>query len=110
MVFDPILVAIVVAVVNLAAVYAAAFSFQLSSYAVFAVVVAMSLSIRLFNKVAFSLPSHDLRKILYSSAVALLNALLLLILLSVRFGFPRAFAVVGFNALLHGFLNYTSLF
>ena len=106
---DPLIVAIVFAVINLSAVYAAAFPYQLSWSAVLCVVVGMSVSMRLVNKAIFSERSSDLQKMLYGSAVALVSALLLLMLLSARFGFPIAFAIVFFNAVLHGVLNYMAL-
>ena len=110
MLHDPLFIAVVFAVINLAVVYAAAFPFQLSWYAVLGVVVAMSMSIRVLNNMFFSDPTTRplFLKILYASAVALVSAFLLLLVLSARFGFPLAFAIVALNAVLHGGINYFS--
>jgi hypothetical protein len=108
---DPLVVTIVFALLNLGAVYAATFPYGLAWYAVLGVVVGMSFAIRLAAKFVFLENNRErgrsvnIQHMLYVFAIGFVSAILMLILLSSRFGFPLGFSIVVINGIIYAALN-----
>jgi hypothetical protein len=107
---DPLIVTIVFAVLNLGAVYAAAFPYGLSWSAVLGVVVGASLAVRLAGKLVFPENKRGVSPLIvqnmfYALGASVVSAILMLILLSSRFGFPLGFSIVVINGIIYAALN-----
>jgi hypothetical protein len=109
MTVDPLIVTMVFAILNLGAVYAAAFPYGLSWPAVLGVVVGMSFAIRLAAKFVFPENKRErgvnVQNMLYAVGISVVSAILMLILLSSRFGFPLGFSIVVINGIIYAALN-----
>ena len=107
---DPLVATIVFSVLNLGAVYAAAFPYNLSWSAVLGVVVGASLAIRLAGKLVFPENKRGINPLLvqhtlYALGASVVSSILMLILLSSRFGFPLGFSIVVINGIIYAALN-----
>ena len=107
---DPLVATIVFSVLNLGAVYAAAFPYNLSCSAVLGVVVGASLAIRVAGKLVFpenkrGINPQLVQHTLYALGAAVVSSILMLILLSSRFGFPLGFSIVVINGIIYAVLN-----
>ena len=101
------------AIINVIIVYAAAFSYRLSWQHVLGVMVGISILWSLINRglehlypaTKKDISALYIQKVLSMAITGLIASIIVLVMLSIRFGLPMAIGIVILNGIISGILN-----